>query len=77
MLDYKKFKKEMENRGHKLHKHGRYITIEPNNNINGYTKGFMYAEEIIEGYTEYLKFSSMKHFNTWIYSANFKIIWYS
>ena len=74
MLDYKKFKKEMENRGHKVHKHGRYITIEPNNNINGYTKGFMYAEEIIEGYTEYLKFSSMEHFNTWIYSANFKII---
>lgn len=29
MFDYKEFKKEMSKRGHRVHKHGDYITIEP------------------------------------------------
>ena len=43
MFDYKEFKKEMCKRGHEVHKHGDYITIEPNNNYEGYNKGFLYA----------------------------------
>lgn len=50
MFDYKEFKKEMKNRGHKVHKRGDYITIEPNNNYKGYSKGFLYAPDIIEGF---------------------------
>ena len=40
MLDYKEFKKEMENRGHEVHKNGEYVVIVPNNNVNGYGKGY-------------------------------------
>lgn len=40
MFDYKEFKKEMKNRGHKVHKNGKYLTIIPNNNYEGYNKGF-------------------------------------
>lgn len=40
MFDYKEFKKEMSKRGHEVHKRGDYITIEPNNNYKGYSKGF-------------------------------------
>ena len=43
MFDYKEFKKEMCKRGHEVHKHGDYITIEPNNNYEGYNKGFLYS----------------------------------
>lgn len=74
MLDYKDFKKEMKNRGHKVHKNGKYITIIPNNNYKGYTKGFLYASDIIEGYEDGLRLVYMHHFNTWIYSAKFRLV---
>jgi hypothetical protein len=32
MFNYKLFKKEMQERGHEVHKKGDYIVIEPNNN---------------------------------------------
>ena len=50
MFDYKEFKKEMCKRGHEVHKHGDYITIEPNNNYEGYNKGFLYASDVIKGF---------------------------
>lgn len=40
MFDYKEFKKEMSKRGHEVHKNGKYLTIIPNNNYEGYDKGF-------------------------------------
>lgn len=75
MFDYKEFKKEMSKRGHEVHKNGDYITIIPNNNYKGYSKGFLFATDIIEGFEHGLKFITMDHYNTWIYSAKFKIVW--
>ena len=74
MFDYKEFKKEMCKRGHEVHKHGDYITIEPNNNYEGYKKGFLYASDVIKGFEHELRLIYMHHFNTWIYSARFKIV---
>ena len=74
MFNYKEFKKEMENRGHKVSKKGNYITIVPNNNYTEYAKGFLCGTDVIEGYEEYLKLLWMDHFNTWIYSVRFKIV---
>lgn len=74
MFDYKEFKKEMTERGHSVSKKGIYITIEPNNNYIEYAKGFLYAEDVIKGYEEELKFVSWNHFNTWIYSVRFKVV---
>lgn len=74
MFNYKEFKKEMSKRGHEVHKRGDYITIKPNNNYKGYSKGFLYASDIIEGFEYGLKFITMDHYNTWIYSAKFKIV---
>lgn len=74
MFDYKEFKKEMSKRGHEVHKYGDYITIEPNNNYEGYSKGFLFATDIIKGFENVLKFLNMDHYNTWIYSARFKIV---
>ena len=54
-FNYKVFKKEMENRGHEIHKHGKYITIIPNNNYIEYAKGFLWAEDIIDGFEDFLK----------------------
>lgn len=73
MFNYKEFKKEMQARGHEVHKNGDYITIIPNNNYIEYAKGFNCGTDIIEGFDEDLKFVNMEHFNTWIYSATFKI----
>lgn len=70
MLDYKEFKKEMEKRGHKVHKKGNYITIEPYNNA----KGFLHGIDVVKGFESHLKLIWMDHFNTWIYSIRFKII---
>lgn len=74
MFDYKEFKMEMVKRGHEVHKHGNYIIINPNNNYEGYANGFLFAEDIIKGFAKFLGFVSMNHFNTWIYSAKFKIV---
>lgn len=74
MLDYKDFKKEMSKRGHEVHKNGKYLTIIPNNNYEGYSKGFLFATDIIEGFEHELRLIYMHHFNTWIYSARFKIV---
>lgn len=74
MFDYNEFKKEMEKRGHEVKKNGRYITIKPNNNYIEYAKGFMYFQDIIEGYEDDLKFVSGDHYNKIIYSAKFKIL---
>ena len=74
MFDYKKFKKEMEKRGHEVHKNGSYIKIVPNNNYNGYGCGFQRATDIVEGYTDDLRLVSMDHYNSIIYSAKFKIV---
>lgn len=73
MFDYKLFKKEMQKRGHEVHKKGNYIIIEPNNNYKEYAKGFFSAWEVVDGFEDYFKFISMDHFNTWIYSVRFKI----
>ena len=72
--DYKEFKKEMSKRGHEVHKNGKYLTIIPNNNYEGYGKGFLFATDIVEGFEDALKLLNMNHFNTWIYSAKFKIV---
>ena len=56
------------------HKRGDYITIEPNNNYKGYSKGFLYAPDIIEGFEYGLRLVYMHHFNTWIYSARFRLV---
>ena len=74
MFDYKGFKKEMTKRGHEVHKKGNYITIKPNNNYKGYAKGFIFATDIIKGFEDVLKLLNMDHFNTWIYSAKFKVM---
>lgn len=74
MFDYKEFKKQMEKRGHEVHKNGSYITIVPDNNYNGYGCGFQCATEIIEDYEDILKLVSMDHYNSIIYSAKFKIV---
>lgn len=74
MLDYKDFKKEMKNRGHKVNKNGKYITIIPNNNYEGYSKGFIFATDIVKGFEDVLKLLNMDHFNTWIHSAKFKVM---
>lgn len=74
MFNYKEFKKEMSKRGHEVHKRGDYITIKPNNNYKGYSKGFLFATDVIKGFEYGLKFITMDHYNTWIYSAKFKIV---
>lgn len=78
MFNYKEFKKEMSKRGHEVHKNGKYLTIIPNNNYEGYSKGFLFATDIIKGFEDVLKLLNMDHFrdhfNTWIYSAKFKIV---
>ncbi len=74
MFNYKGFKKEMTKRGHEVHKKGNYITIKPNNNYEGYNKGFLFATDIIKGFEDVLKLLNMDHFNTWIYSAKFKVM---
>lgn len=74
MFDYKEFKKEMIKRGHEVSKNGNYITIKPDNNYKEYAKGFLSATEVVEGFENCLKFIRMGHFNTWIYSAVFKIV---
>lgn len=56
------------------HKNGNYLTIIPDNNYKGYNKGFLYATDIIEGFEDILKFVTLEHYNTWIYSARFKIM---
>ena len=71
MFDYKNFKQEMSKRGHEVHKNGKYITIEPNNNYEGYAKGFLFAENIVSGFEKLLRLVTMDHYNTWIYSARF------
>ena len=63
----------MKNRGHEVHKKGKYITINPDNNYIEYAKGFMYANEIIDRYEDDLKFVSWSHFNTHIYWVRFKV----
>lgn len=73
MLDYKEFKKEMENRGHEVHKKEEYVVIVPNNNVNGYGKGFLSALEIVSGYEDKLIFIGRDHFNTYVYSAKFML----
>ena len=45
MFNYKEFKKEMSKRGHEVHKNGKYLTIIPNNNYEGYAKGFIFATD--------------------------------
>lgn len=75
MFDYKEFKKEMSKRGHEVHKNGKYLTIIPNNSYEGYSKGFLFATDVIKGFEYGLKFITMDHYNTWIYSAKFKIVW--
>lgn len=74
MFDYKEFKKEMKNRGHKVHKNGKYITIIPNNNYEGYSKGFLFATDVIKGFEDVLKLLNIDHYNTWIYTVRFKIM---
>ena len=74
MFDYKEFKMEMVKRGHEVHKNGSYITIEQNNNYEGYAKGFIFATDVISGFENFLQFIRMDHFNTWIFSAKFKIV---
>lgn len=73
MFDYKEFKKEMQQRGHKVNKNGKYIDIEPNNNYIEYRGGFEYIEDIVEGFEKYLKLKSCEHYNKWVYSARFAI----
>lgn len=73
MLDYKEFKKEMENRGHEVHKNGEYVVIVPNNNVNGYGKGFLSALEIVSGYEDKLILINMDNFNSYVYSARFML----
>lgn len=70
MFDYKKFKKEMTKLGHEVHKKGKYIDISPNNLL----KNFRTAEEVIDGYEDYLSLVNWQHCNTWIYSMRFKIV---
>lgn len=74
MFNYKEFKREMKNRGHRVWKHGCYIEIEPDNNLYGYSKGFLNAYNVIQGFEDSLKFVSMNNFNSWIYSVKFKIV---
>lgn len=74
MFNYKKFKWDMESRGHEVHKNGSYITIVPDNNYNDYGCGFQRATDIVEGYEDDLKLVSMDHYNTTIYSAKFKVV---
>ena len=74
MFNYKEFKKEMSKRGHEVHKNGEYLTIIPNNNYKGYSKGFLFATDIVEGFEDMLKLLNMDHFNTWIYSVKFKVV---
>lgn len=74
MFNYKEFKKEMSKRGHEVHKNGKYLTIIPNNNYEGYNKGFLYTSDVIKGFEHELRLIYMHHFNTWIYSVRFKIV---
>ena len=73
-MNYKKFKEKMLKGGHRVYKNGKYLTILPNNNAIEYAKGFQNVWEIIPyEYQDFLKFLGMDHYNTWIYSAKFKI----
>lgn len=69
LFNYKKFKVIMQAKGHEVHKKGEYITIKPNN-LN---ETFFTAEQVIEGFEDFLKLVSWVHYNTWIYSMKFKI----
>lgn len=69
MFDYRKFKKDMNIRDHKVTKNGNIITIVPENG----TRGFLNAYELVTGYENYLNFKDMSHYNTHIYSARFNI----
>lgn len=74
-FNYEEFKKAMQREGHRVTKHGDYITIEPNNNARGYSTGFGSAWDLIpEQYYRQLKFVNMDHFNNIIYKAKFKIM---
>lgn len=74
-FNYAEFKKDMQREGHRVTKHGDYITVEPNNNAHGYSKGFGSAWDFIpEQYYRQLKFVNMDHFNNIIYKAKFKIM---
>lgn len=53
VFDYKEFKKEMNKRGHEVHKNGSYIIIESNNNYKGYAKGFIFATDVISGFENF------------------------
>lgn len=35
---------------------------------------YLFATDIVKGFEDVLKLLNMDHFNTWIYSAKFKII---
>lgn len=50
-----------------------YDCTVPNNNVNGYGKGFLSALEIVSGYEDRLIFVSMDHFNSYVYSARFML----
>lgn len=69
MFDYRKFKKEMTERGHEVHKKGKYITIEPNNQY----ETFFTAEQVVDGYEHDLRLVAWSHFNTWIFNMKFEI----
>lgn len=68
-MDYKEFKKDMQKRGHDVHKKGRYIDIVPNN----LSQNFRTAEEVIDGWENCLVLVNWVHYNTWIYSMRFRI----
>lgn len=68
-FNYKEFKNEMLLRGHKVHKKGPYITIEPNNGATG----FLLVTDIINPYEDDLRLIKYEHYNTLVYSAEFKI----
>ncbi len=74
MFDYREFKKEMINRGHKVSKHGVYVTIVSNNNYLGYNSGFAFFQDIVDGFEKYLRFVKGEHYNTHIYEATFRIV---
>lgn len=72
MFDYKKFKKVMKLKGHKVYKKGIYIKIIPNNNQpQGY--GFRFASDVILGFNKDLRLIRMDHFNTEIYFLKYVI----
>lgn len=59
---------EVHNDGH------HHNSVRQYNNYEGYSKGFLFATDIIKGFENVLKLLNMDHFNTWIYSAKFKVM---